>query len=655
MNASFLKHRRSVSASVLCVWCLALLLLAHVCTIAQTRTTWTSVRSKNFLFIGDADERDIRRTAVRLEQFRDLFSRLLAPRDYVDSDVPTTVIVFKTDAAYKPFKPLYQGRPADVAGHFQSSADVNYMTLSADRKRGDSPYFLILHEYVHLLVKNNFRDAPLWFNEGLAEYYSTLRTSDAGRRITLGGAINTHRHTLRRSELIPLETLLNVKPDSPYYNETGKRHLFYAQSWAFVHMLLSDAQQGTRPAQLSRYLDLLATGVPVADAFHQAFQTDFKTLDNELKTYVTLARYAEQTVRLEREYDERIATESRPVSEAEAQAFLGDLLLRAERLDVAETRLQHALALDPQLASAHTSLGVLRLRENRFAEAKEHLRRATDSDPQSYLAHYYYASALSRERMDASLWVTEYTPEAADLMRTELRRAMTIAPRFVEAYRLYAFVNLVRDERLDEAVEMLRKALHISPARHEITLLLAQVHLRREEFDTAQRILEPLTGERSPAPHLRAQAQSLLASLAQRRELAARRRAESAPELNAALASAVVQPCDMTYSGAQHKRLRFEGEQRCGMLVRVECDEAGIMLVVQVGDGRTLKLRSDALNRIRFVTYTADVRGQITCGQRDPANPVLITFRAMHNQTAATSDGEVIAVEFVPKDWYANN
>jgi tetratricopeptide (TPR) repeat protein len=651
MNQLSPERRARVSVAVPLVVCL--LLAAPFRTSAQeARETWTSVRSKNFLFMGDAGERDIRRVAVRLEQFRDLFSRLLA-RDYLDSNVPTTIFVFKTDAAYKPFKPLYQGKPAEVAGHFQPGADVDYMTLSIERQRGEGQYFLVLHEYVHLLVKNYFHDAPLFFNEGLAEYYSTLRAADAGRRVTLGRPTPNHLNILRKRELLPLETLLQIKHDSPFYNEPDKRKIFYAQSWAFVHFLLSD-EQGRRRAQLSRYLDLQSAGASVADAFHQAFQTDFATLDNELKNYVTLALYPEQTVKFEKEFDGRVELESRAVTEAEAQTLLGDLLLHTERFDAAESYLQRALALDPDSSAAHTSLGLLRLRQNRLAEAKDSLRRATDADPQNYLAHYHYASALSREGMDASLWVTDYAPEAADLMRAELKRAIELAPRYVESYRLLAFVNLVRDERLDEAIDALRQAQVIAPKRHEISLLLAQIHLRREEFDAAQQILEPLAGERSPAPRLRAQAASLLASIVPRKELAARRRADNATGTETTLASAL-QPCDMSYSGTQHKRLRFEGEQRCGMLVRVECDETGVVLFVRTGDGAMLKLRNDALNRIRFITYTADVKtGQITCGLREPANPVLVTFRTQ-NDAQAKIDGEVIAVEFVPKDWYANN
>ncbi|HEY0077534.1 MAG TPA: tetratricopeptide repeat protein [Pyrinomonadaceae bacterium] len=636
-----------VAASLLVCLCTPLLPPARGAT---KRAEWTRVRTKNFLFVGDADERDLKHLATRLEQFRQLFSRLLSS-DYFDSTVPTTIVVFRDDASYRPFKPLYQGEPGDAAGHFQSGADVDYVSFSIDQRRRGSPYFIMVHEYVHLLVKNNFRNAPLWFNEGLAEYYSTLQASDGGRKLTLGKAIPSRLQTLRTSDrLLPLETLLGIDHESPFYNERDKRTVFYAESWALVHYLLN-GDAGRRRPQLTRYLELLAEGVGFREAFPKAFETDFAGLENELKAYLSLVRLPEQTIAFEERLESEVEAESRRLTEAEALAYLGDMLLRTNRTDEAEGYLQKSVALAPNLSMARTSLGIIRTKQNRLTEAVEHLSRAVASDPQSHLAHYYYANALSHERMDASLWVTDYEPQKAEQMRAALRRTIELAPRYVDAYHLLAFVNLVREEQLDESVELLKHALTLAPRRHEFSLLLAQIHLRRENFDAARAILDKLS--QSTTPHLRGQAETLLKSLALRREIVARRRAENEPPTET-VGLAPLQPCDMSYSGAQHKKLRFEGVQRCGKLARVECEEAGVLLFVEV-EGGTLKLRSDALNRIRFVTYTTEVKtGQLTCGLREPANPVLVTYRPPTDSRADT-DGEVIAVEFIPRDWYAGN
>src|SRR5262245_63173667 len=95
------------------------------------KETWLSVRSKHFLLVGNASEKDIRKVGIRLEQFRDVFTRIFT-KSKANSAIPITVIVFKDDTAYKPYKPLYQGKPAAVSGYFQSGQDVNYITLTAD-------------------------------------------------------------------------------------------------------------------------------------------------------------------------------------------------------------------------------------------------------------------------------------------------------------------------------------------------------------------------------------------------------------------------------------------------------------------------------------------------------------------------------------------
>jgi type I restriction-modification system DNA methylase subunit len=52
------------------------------------------VRTKNFLLVGNASEKDIRKVGLKLEQFREVFTRLF-PTMRFNTPVPTTVIVFK--------------------------------------------------------------------------------------------------------------------------------------------------------------------------------------------------------------------------------------------------------------------------------------------------------------------------------------------------------------------------------------------------------------------------------------------------------------------------------------------------------------------------------------------------------------------------------
>ncbi|HKP35643.1 MAG TPA: hypothetical protein VJT71_02205, partial [Pyrinomonadaceae bacterium] len=83
----------------------------------QAKDNWIIVRTKHFTLIGNGGEKDVRQVAIKLEQFRDVFTRLL-PQAKFNSTVPTTVLVFKSMNSYKPF--MLPG----TAGYFQKGDDV---------------------------------------------------------------------------------------------------------------------------------------------------------------------------------------------------------------------------------------------------------------------------------------------------------------------------------------------------------------------------------------------------------------------------------------------------------------------------------------------------------------------------------------------------
>ncbi|MDT5293914.1 MAG: hypothetical protein QOJ76_794 [Acidobacteriota bacterium] len=612
---------------------------------------WVSVRSQNFLVEGPARERELRRVAVRLEEYRAAFSRLLSG-EHFDAGVPTTVVVFPDDSAYRPFKPLFRGQAASsVAGYFQPGAEVNYITLALDAGSARDSSTL-LHEYTHLLVNNYFRDAPLWLTEGLAEFYSTARVSADKRRVTLGEPPSIRTRALQGATLLPLSTLFAVGHESPYYSEEGKRGLFYAESWALVHYLI-EVRGGERRDGLARFTTLLAGGASIEDGLRQAFGANVAEIEAGLGSYVRLTRYAAHAEDFERplDFDSQLSTQ--PLNEAEGFARLGDLLLHMERDEEAERYLLRALELDSRLAAARVSLGALRLRRNRVAEAREQLQEAVTVDPSNHLAHFYLADALNREgsAADVAQISVKDFEERTDAIRAELRRTIELAPGFVEAYRLLASVELQRGDRPEEAAALLRRATSLAPRRLDLVLLLAQSQMLGGQLAEARRLAEPLA-RRTGDEHLRAQAGAFLARIDAREEQAAREQAQQAEEAAKLAALAPAQPCDMPLQGGPHyKRLRFEGTQACGRLAEIECDGGGmVVLRVETGAG-TLRLRAEDLSGVRFVTYTVAVKtGRIACGPREHADPVLVTYRARPDKRPGF-DGDALAVEFIPEDW----
>lgn len=617
--------------------------------VRQTTATvaWVSVRTRNFLVEGGADEAELRRVAAQLEAYRAAFARLLSG-EYFDASVPTAIVVFPDDASYMPFKPRFGGHVArGVAGYFQPGTDINYITLARSGDLALDPSTL-LHEYTHLLVNNHFRGAPLWLKEGLAEFYSTARLSADGRRLTLGEAPERRPRELRKRELLPLPTLLTLEQTSPVYADPEQRALFYAQSWALVHYL-SEARNG-RGGALARFTDLLAGGEQTEDALREAFGVGVAELEAGLAAYVRRARYKAGVEEFGRPLDFDAQTGARTLSEAEVAARLGDLLLHTDHNEEADEYLTRAVGLDPKLALARVSLGALRLRQGRAAEACGHLRVAVESDPRNYLGHYLLADALNREGANNLEAITpKEFEERTELLRAELRRALELAPRYVESYKLLASVEMERGDRYDEAATLLAGAQALAPKRGDLALMRAHALMLGGRFDEARGLAEPYAAA-GRDERLRAQAAALVKRIEARREQVASATREANQLADGA--DAPSQPCDVpTRGGPQQKKLRFEGAQVCGRLAEIECANPGVVFRVETSDGTTLRLRAEDMRRVRFVTYTTEVKtGVVSCGPRERSDHVLVTYRSRGNDKQPF-DGEALAVEFIPDNW----
>jgi tetratricopeptide (TPR) repeat protein len=651
--------KRSASALSLALFSAILLTFSlKLDSPVAAKETWVSIKSNHFFLTGNASEKDIRKVATNLEQFREVFSRLF-PRANLNSPVPIKVIVFKDRKSYLPFMPAYQGKVNEVAGYFQPGSDVNYITLTAELGQ-ENPFSTIFHEFVHSLTNDNTYSAPVWFSEGLAEFYSTFDVTDGEKKVWLGKPISHHVFQLRESKFLPLQRLFAIDHGAPEYNERDKKGVFYAQSWALVHFLLL-GNNSQRQQQFIKYLDLLANGAPVDESFKQAFQTDFATMEKELKNYIGRSSYPVQTFTFGEKLQFNATMESAPITEAEWNYHLGDLVLHLNRVD-SEQYLKKAIQLDPNLAVAHASLGIAQMRGQRFTEAKQSLERAATTGSQNHMVHYYYAYILSREGMNENNYVSQYEPELAQKMREHLKKAITIAPGFPESYNLLAFVNMVTGEDLEESSKLLRRAISLSPGRQDFVFMLAQIQMRQQKYDEARKMLEPVA-QNAPEPQLRQRAQSLLDSIKSVTERLQQFKAETEAANAQRIASSEGNPLGEKTAGEKAAgertvgekatdekpriilRRRLDGEKARGMLSEIQCSEKGMTVVVKAGD-RTFKFNTSTPERVQFITFTQDVSQSITCGKINPQKSVVITYRGS-TDARSPFDGELIAVEFV--------
>lgn len=629
---------------------LCLLVIVSQYTTVSAKDTWVSVRTKNFFMLGNANEKDIRKVGLKLEQFREVFTRLF-PRLKFNTPVPTTVVVFKSDSSFNPFKPR-----ANTAGYFQAGPDVNYIALTTEVRGQQDPFNVIFHEYTHLLVENTFESAPVWFNEGLAEYYSTFSITD-DQKIRLGTPIGNHVFLLRESKMLPLRTLFEVDHKSPHYNESKKTSIFYAQSWALMHYLIIG--KAGKVEQLGKFMNLLASKVPMEQAFQQAFETSFEAMEKDLREYVKKDRYNVIDGHFERKLELDTNTEATPLTEAEAQAYLGDLLLHSYRKD-AYTYLDKALKLDPNLTMAHASLGMAYFREGKVKEAHASLEHAVAGDSKNYLAHYYYAYTLSRANPDEGPTNAGLPPEVISKIREHLQKAIALRPDFPESYNLLAFVSLITGQGIDESIASMKRLLINSPGKHDHIYMLGQLYLRKEDYKMARELLE-VVAKSNAEEQVRGHAEQLLKQISQYEDAKSRFEEAKRAAAKAGEREPVVvygpelkktqdAPADPSSYLREVLRTPGAGEtQLQGTLVKIECEAKGMVFVVQTANG-LLRLRTGSFDDIELTTYDPKVAGEITCGARKPENTVIVCYLPTTDKRVK-ADGVLKSIEFVPTDF----
>jgi tetratricopeptide (TPR) repeat protein len=625
------------------------LYLLSVSTPAFAADKWLSIQTKNFHLVGNAGESDIRKVGRTLEEFRSAVA-ISFPKMEQTSSVPTTILVFKNDESFKPYKPLFKGQPSNLLAFFQPGEDVNYIAVTANLP---SPG-IVLHEYMHFLLRENIGGLPLWMSEGLAETYSTFELGGKNE-FTIGRPPDQHITTLSTpQQFIPVKRLLAVQDNSPEYNEESKQGMFYAESWAMVHYLVLGAD-ARRRGQFTQLVSLLGTGMSFEDGFAEAFQTDYGTLEEEVREYIrkrsswpTMKVATRDTIQV----DVR-AMKTTTLSEAESEFYLGDLLLHLNRLSDAEPHLTAALSKSPNLTAAQTSLAMLRIRQKRYDDALQLLKKSVAADSKNAIVNFYYAYVLDRMDADSATGTADSVAERYATMRAYANKSIELAPRHVESYALLARIDLNSGENLEEAETLLKKALAIAPGRDDVRMLLAQTYLRTNRRDDARALLSVI--ERSATnPDIQRRATAMLdqtektASFAEITGLfdkEIKEQVEAVPAQPRPLApppTPTRQVEETVLEALTPIGPAVEGEKIGGLLINLDCSN-GLTLTVRT-DRTTMRLHSSAPDKIQFLSYTADVTDNVKCGARNPGAPVTVTYRP-----GADGLGEPLVVEFLAK------
>ena len=326
---------------------------------------WTEVRSEHFTVITDTGEKNGRRVADQFEQMRTIFG-LLFGRAKINQPVPLEIIAFRNSKELRKYSPIFKGKVVELAGFFQQGEDKDFIALDM----GDEENWrTVFHEYAHVLLNSNYQPTAPWFDEGFAEYFSSMQVKPGN--IELGQSVPESDFLIEGNKLHLLE-LFEVQHHSETYNVTGeRREMFYVQSWLVVHYLLDNGRMG----QTSKYFHLTNDEkMPVEQAVQAAFGVPPAELEKTILNYLRAGKVQVLHYTGKEQIAVKYEASVRPLDPLEARAELADLHLHSrDYMTLATQEFEEIVKENPNLAQVQRALGYAYLRSGDCGESRRAL------------------------------------------------------------------------------------------------------------------------------------------------------------------------------------------------------------------------------------------------------------------------------------------
>jgi tetratricopeptide (TPR) repeat protein len=438
---------------------------------------WIEVRSPHFVVASNAGEKEARRIADQFEQIRTLFHTAFGSLR-VDPAQPVVILAAKNENTMKMLLPEDWEVKGHVhpAGLYQQGEDKHYVILQLD-SAGANPFHSLYHEYTHALMHLNFTGLPLWLDEGLAEFYGNSRLGEKESRI--GTIDETHLYILQQNKLLPIETLLNVERFSPYYNEANEASVFYAESWALVHYLMTDPEALQRQL-LKNFLTAWDKSGNQIEAAQQTFG-DLKRFGQMIEGYsrqstfrVGLLKNGQQAA------DKSYGVRSLPAGEV--VALRGDCASHRNRLELARPLLEQAVQIEPNLPLSHEALGYYLYRKGDESGADKEMKKAMELGSTSFVAPYYHGTLLVHGGFTG--------PQVVQEAIQSFQKAAQINPQFAPAFEGLAQAYSYSPETQKQAVDAGIRAAKLDPTTGAYAVNVVYLLLNNNQDADAKQLAE---------------------------------------------------------------------------------------------------------------------------------------------------------------------
>jgi hypothetical protein len=336
---------------------------------------WSGFSTPHFELYTTNDETTAYAAIQRFELLHDFFRQMGWQGGSLDTTPypKVRVIAFRSAREFD----AHRVSQAPACAYYQRTRSGDYIVM---QDLAPDHYQVGAHEYTHFLLRGTGLKLPLWLNEGLAEFYSSLESRNG--QVVLGLPPYGRLHSLRSQSWITPKTLFSTGALSPYYTQADKMAIFYAESWALTHMLAMHADYA---AQFPRLLTLISSGTPAAEAIQTLYHKSPDQLISDLNDYLQQGQLPVRTINSGGSGIEPSKASSAPVplsfgyARGQVDFALADLAAAnpSYSLDAA-AQLGDVSKNYPDSPAPEESLGYLALSQNHQAEARVHFAKAVE-------------------------------------------------------------------------------------------------------------------------------------------------------------------------------------------------------------------------------------------------------------------------------------
>jgi tetratricopeptide (TPR) repeat protein len=451
---------------------------------ASATDRWVETRSAHFTVSSNADEKEARRIANQFEEIRSVF--LVAfPALRVDPGKPTAVLAVKDENSLRVLLPDY-AVPKDrgrTTGIFLPSLERNFAVLRTDAMASnENPYHTLYFEYTLNVLRLNFPALPTWLSVGLAEFYANTIVESG--EIGVGRASKWQLDLLKRSQLIPVQTLMNVDQRSPIYNEHDRASLFYAESWLLVHYLMNDPG-AAKNQLLFHFLHALEDKRDSEEAAKATFG-DLKHFQLMLEEYARQSTFHYQRLKPNAPVSEQ-AYPIHELSQPEVLALQADFLAHSGHDKEAKEMFRQAIQESPDFAAAHTGAGYVAYLQHDNETAMNEFDKAVSLDSQDFRPYHFRALLFLRTR--------GYAKESTPQIIGNLEKVISLNPDFAPAFGFLSVAYRQQDDTKPKSFDVAVRAAKLEPANFMFIADIGDSLLALNRDQEANKVLERMRND----------------------------------------------------------------------------------------------------------------------------------------------------------------